>query len=179
VWCYQPQLSKSNRLKHFAIVASVLWLLSFLFLRSISGKMPARPWLRTEVVCVAAVFFVLPVFLSWSNFRWAQNTAYALTDQRVLMALGPRREDIRVVALKALGRVQIVNYRGRGKALLFNPRFPQHAFFGPKSIWTFPDTGETDTWATPYWRVHDPKSVQELLENARNEVWFHARGTRA
>jgi len=92
------------------------------------------------------------------------------------MALGPQRKDLRAVALTALGRVQIVSRRGAGRELLLNPRRPERTFFGPKSVWTFLETGEADKRATPYLRVDDPTSVQQLLENARNAVWYPTTG---
>jgi hypothetical protein len=174
VWSYQRQpILSGSLLKRFAIVASVLWFGAFMLLRDVSGKGQQRPlWLRVELLCSAGWFFILPVFLCWLDLRSARNTAYALTDRRLLMALGPQRKDIRAVALTALGRVQIVTRRGSGRQLLLNLRRPQRTFFGPKSVWTFLDTGETDKRATPYLRVDDPAAVQQLLENARNAVWY-------
>jgi hypothetical protein len=145
--------------------------------QDISGLGQQRPlWLRVELLCIAGWFFILPVFLCWLQLRSARNTAYALTDRRMLLALGPQRKDIRAVALKALGRVQIVSRYGGGRELLLNLRRPERTFFGPKSVWTFLDTGETDKRATPYLRVDDPASVQQLLENARNAVWYPTTG---
>jgi hypothetical protein len=93
VWSYrrQPIFSRSL-LTRFAIVASVLWFGAFMLLHDISGKGQQRPlWLRVELFCSAGWFFILPVFLCWLHLRSARNTAYALTDRRLLMALGPER----------------------------------------------------------------------------------------
>jgi hypothetical protein len=100
--------------------------------------------------------------------RWARNTAYALTDRRVLMTVGPRRQDIRSLPLTELGRVRIVPNR----RLLLSWRLPGQAPLGPRSIWTNPNNGKIDRWAPPYWRVSDPAAVQEMLESARNAVWY-------
>lgn len=173
VWSFQRQSLGSSLLKRFAIVAGPLWFMALMLLYDIFRKGPELPLsLRVELLCGAGWFFILPVFMSWLDFHSARNTAYALTDRRMLMALGPQRKDIRAVALTALGRVEIISaYGGRGK-LLLNLRRPERTFFGPKSVWTFLDTGETDKRATPYLRVDDPTSVQKLLENARNAVWY-------
>jgi hypothetical protein len=168
VWSYQVRVKRSGAIAGFTIVASTLWAGSFMFLRDASRAYARTLWLRAELIGVAGYFLLLPVFVLWLKLRWARKTAYALTDRRVLMAVGPRREDIREVALTALGRVMIVN----GHELLLTPRLPLRSFFKPPSVWTFPDTGKPDQWASPYWRVPDSASVQELLENARNAIWY-------
>jgi hypothetical protein len=88
------------------------------------------------------------------------------------MTVGPRRQDIRSLALTELGRVSIVPYR----RLLLSWRLPGEAPFGPRSIWTKPDTGKIDRWAQPYWQVPNPEAVQEMLENARNAIWYTSGG---
>jgi len=165
VWSYQRQPTASNRLMPYVIVGSGLWLISFMLLRDISRERPEPmpDWLRMELYCVAGFFFVLPALLYWLIPRLARNNAYALTDRRVLMAVGTRPEDIRAVALTALGHVWIA---GRHE-LRLSMRYPEQ-----KLVWTCPDTGKADKWAPPYWRVDNPTSVQELLENARNAVWY-------
>jgi hypothetical protein len=170
VWSHQRQpIFSRSLLTRLAIVASVLWFVAFMLLHDVSLKGQQRPlWLRVELFCSAGWFFILPVFLCWFRLRSARNTAYAPTDKRLPLALGLRRKDIRAVALTALGRVEIV----RRHELLLNLRRPERTFFGPKPVWTFLDTGETGKRATPYLRVDDPTSVQRLLENARNAVWY-------
>jgi hypothetical protein len=175
MWSYQPQLRPAG-LRRFAVVTSLLWLGSLMLLRRISarGQHAVPTWLQVEVSCVAGFFFALPLLLFWLKLQWAEKTAYALTDRRVLMAVGPRREDVREVALTALGRVQLVNSRGGGKELLLNLRLPKRTFFGPKSVWTFPDSARADLSASPYLHVHDPAAVRDLLEEARKAVWYPA-----
>jgi hypothetical protein len=108
VWSHQRQpIFSRSLLTRLAIVASVLWFVAFMLLHDVSLKGQQRPlWLRVELFCSAGWFFILPVFLCWLDLRLARNTAYALTDRRLLLALGPRRKDIRAVALTALGRVE-------------------------------------------------------------------------
>jgi hypothetical protein len=174
VWSYQPRQRSNHPQLRFAIVAFLPWLGSLTLIWDVfgNGARPLPSGLRALLLCVAGYFFALPLLLNAWSRRWAQHTAYALTSQRLLMAVGPRREDVRAIALTALGRVQMVNNQGVGKSLLLSARLPRKSFFGPRSEWTIPATGKIDTWASPYWRVDDPPSVQEMLENARNAIWY-------
>lgn len=166
VWSYRPQFGVRTSWKRLAIFAAVPWLGSIALLRDASKSMATGH--QAELVFVSGYFFALPIIAIYFRGRWARNTAYALTNRRVLMTVGPRRQDIRSLTLTQLGRVSIVSNR----RLLLTWRLPGEAPFGPRSIWTNPDTGKADRWTQPYWRVPDPAAIQEMLENARNAVWY-------
>lgn len=170
VWWYERerQSETGNFIRRAAIVAAMPWTIAFLFFQESFRLGHKRPvWLRAEILCAAGFFFVLPVVFTWLIPHLGRSTVYALTNRRVLMALGPRRENLRAVALKELGRVEVVNVH----ELLLTLR-AEEKYRGRKALWTFLDTGRDDKWASPRWRVRDPESVQELLEKARNAVWY-------
>jgi hypothetical protein len=81
-------------------------------------KAPLAVLARLEVTGVAAVVAALSISVGiWMWRTW--NTAYGLTDRRLLMAVGPKREKMRTLALGELDPVRIVLRTRAGKLLLF------------------------------------------------------------
>jgi hypothetical protein len=124
---------------------------------------PLPPILELELVLVAAMFAAVGYLLGTRLFR-AWNTAYAATDRRLLMAVGPNRTGIRTVLLADLDPVT-TEYRPKvGKVLLFRRRGPEHL-----PVWSFLETGQPDSWK-PAWAVSDIDDVRKLIEAARTAL---------
>jgi len=70
-----------------------------------------------------ALFCTIPFSLIRFSLCGDRTKAFALTDHRLLMTVGPQREDVRTVALMALAPVEVVrDSRGRhDKMLRFQP----------------------------------------------------------
>ena len=102
--------------------------------------------------------------------REARMTTYAVTNQRLLMAVGPDRAQIRELTLAELGPVRIYYDRRYGRVLSFAKRGPLNA----ASVWTFLDSGRKDRWFDP-WMVDDPEAVRQLIEAASNNYWFSSQ----
>jgi len=101
--------------------------------------------LEFELVLVAIMLVAVAYMLGTRIFR-AWKTAYAVTDRRLLTALGPDRSHIRSVLLADLDAVK-VEYRPKmGKVLLFRRR------------------GGLRPWV---WAVGDVDAVRQLIESAR------------
>jgi len=78
------------------------------------GPLPA--YLQLELIALAGMFVAAGVFLGRRIWRF-WNTAYAVTDHRLLVAVGESRENIRTVALEALDPVKVVPGSRSGKRL--------------------------------------------------------------
>src|ERR1700719_2113570 len=55
-----------------------------------------------------ALFCTIPFSLIRFSLCGDRTKAFALTDHRLLMTVGPRREDVRMVALMALAPVEVM-----------------------------------------------------------------------
>jgi hypothetical protein len=120
-----------------------------------TGPLPL--YLRLEFGLIVALL-VLPWILAWRQFRRAKDTAYAVTERRLMVAAGPEREKIREVSLQAVDRVRIRNDR-RGRGLYFGLRGK------PENV----------VWAGSGWRVEDPQAVQKMVEEARDAARLSAK----
>lgn len=117
----------------------------------IFGKMqrlqtaPLPPVLELELVLVAFMLVAVGWMLGMRIFR-AWKTAYAVTDRRLLTALGLNRPQVRTVPLADLDAVK-TEYRPKmGKVLLFHRRGGSKPFV---------------------WAVSDVEQVRKLIETAR------------
>ena len=98
--------------------------------------------LRLELLLFGAMLATGGSFLGLLIQRtWI--TAYAVTNQRLLMAVGRRHDKMRNVALADLAPVRIVFRRRVGKILFFYKINPTSSS-GRAEVWTFLETGETD-----------------------------------
>ena len=98
----------------------------------------------------------------------------AITNQRLLMALGPDRGQIREVALTDLASVY-VHYRRRYGYNALN--FTKRGQSTRMSVWAFVDSGKPDKWDSP-WIPEDPLSVRQMIEDARVKLYpLFAHGT--
>ena len=96
-----------------------------------------------------------------------EATTYAVTNRRLLIAVGPARKQIRELTFAELGSVRVSYDRyGVGRILEFAKRGPSGA-----PVWSFLDGGKPDKRFTP-WKVDDPKAVQQLIKNANDQYWF-------
>jgi hypothetical protein len=130
---------------------------------------PLPTFLAVEPIVLLGLCGIPGFFLLRQILR-ARSTAYALTDRRLFMAVGLRREKIRAVALAAIAPVGVVRHLKSGKVLSFcasgNESLPNG---GQMPVWTFLTSGVTDKW-TPVWNVRDPEYVQQLIESARTSA---------
>jgi hypothetical protein len=135
--------------------------------RIVASKVGPFPvFLQLELIALAGLFVVWGLFLGRRIWRiW--NTAYAVTDHRLLVAVGSSRENIRAVSVEALDPVRIVLLSKAGKALSFCLR---GTYGMPKEqrppVWRFLVTGQPDN-RNARWLVRDPESVRDLIETAR------------
>ena len=104
-----------------------------------NGPFPA--YLRVELAGVA-VFLCFPIFWFWYQLNQRRNTAYALANRRLLVAVGLQREKMRAVKLEALDRVRVLPSRRGGKVL----RFTLKGQDSIAPVWTSLD-GRADKWA--------------------------------
>jgi hypothetical protein len=81
---------------------------------------PLPLYIRLELG-VIALFLLLPFVIAWWQFKKAKDTAYAVTDRRLMVAEGPDRDKIRELPLKSLQFVRVMNTR-RGRRLSFGLR---------------------------------------------------------
>jgi hypothetical protein len=102
--------------------------------------------------------------------RENRKTTYVVTNQRLLMAVGPDRGQICEVTLAALGPMRIYYEQGYGNALHFSKRGPEAA----APVWTFLDSGKPYKWYAP-WTVNDPEAVRQLIQTASNQYWLGSR----
>jgi hypothetical protein len=123
-------------------------------------------FLQLELIAWAGMFVVTGIFLGrWIWRLW--TTAYAVTNHRLLVAVGARHENIRTVALEALDPVRIVLLPRSGKWLFFSLRgtsgVPEEQ---RPPVWKFLVTGQPDK-RNARWLVRDPERERDLIETAR------------
>jgi hypothetical protein len=113
---------------------------------------PLPPALDIELVLVATLF-VWVGYLLVSRLLRSWKTSYALTDRRLLMAVGPSRHRIREFPLTELDAV-VTEYRPKvGKVLVLSWRATGHS--NPERL---------------VWAVRDVEGVRKLIEAARTAV---------
>jgi hypothetical protein len=112
------------------------------------------------------LFCSIPLTLIWFSLRGDRTKAYALTDQRLLMTAGPRREDVRMVALMALAPVEVMQRPKHDKVVQFSLQGAGLMRYA-QPIWTCLDSGRVDAWSESTWYVRDADAVRKLIEDAR------------
>jgi hypothetical protein len=128
------------------------------------GVNPIPGLLVLELTLLAALLAIAGGYIGRLIYRtWI--TAYAVTDRRLLMAVGRRRDKLRNVALTDLAPVRIQFVPRAGKMLHFL-KLDWTAGTGSAQVWTFIESGEADTWKFP-WTPAKPESVLQLIETAR------------
>jgi hypothetical protein len=171
IWVGQPKarLRAALRTRYLVMIAAVVVFVLEKFMSHLSGPVPV--WAQIELVAAGGIF-VLPL---WYVGRETRATAYAVTSQRLLMAVGSDRGQIRELSLGALGPVRIHHVRYYGSVLDFSRRGDgtrQGSGARPR-VWTFLESGKPDRWYAP-WSVDDPESVRQLIETASNNYWLEA-----
>ena len=138
--------------------------------RIVSSKVGPFPvFLQLELIALAGLFIVAGVFLGRRVWRF-WNTAYAVTDHRLLVAVGASRENMRAVALEALDPVRIVLGSRSGKRLRVCLRGTSGMPRDQRPpVWRFLVSGQPDNTNT-MWLVRDPESVRDLIESARTAM---------
>jgi len=169
IWVGQPKarIRAVLRTRYLVMIAVVVVIVLEKFMSYLSGPVPV--WAQIELVAAGGIFMV-PL---WYLRREVRVTAYAVTSQRLLMAVGSDRGQIRELSIGALGSVRVHRVRYYGKVLDFSRRGDgtrQGAGARPK-VWTFLDSRKPDRWYAP-WSVDDPESVRQLIEAASNDYWF-------
>ena len=125
---------------------------------------PMPVLLQSELTLLAVILAIGGGYLGYLIHRtWF--TAYAVTDRRLLMAVGRRRDRIRNVALADLAPVRVVFRPRVGKMLLFC-KLDWTKGSGSAQVWTFVESGEADTWKRP-WTPFEAESAAKLIETAR------------
>jgi hypothetical protein len=148
LWTGQPRkyaLSVAG-LNFVVLAVGVAWV----FMKTLGLQPAPLPLvLKIELVLVAAMFAWVG-YLLVSRLLRGWKTAYALTDRRLLMAVGLSREKIRTVPLAELADVK-TEYRPKvGKVLVLDRRGSGHP--NPEKL---------------VWAVRDVERVRTLIEAAR------------
>ena len=160
LWSGQPKRTVGSSLVALAIPVMMLFGFGNVFKTLLTKQREPLPlYLEMELVAVAGVL-VLPFVFYWYRLRQAGITTYAVTNQRLLIAVGPEREKIRTLNIRALARVRMAPSRQGGRALFFSVR-------GKESVWIFLTSGKADKWRGPIWRVDDPEFLERLIESTR------------
>jgi hypothetical protein len=162
VWAGEPKQTLGSAVAGLPVFAIILVVLGSAFRMALAHWNGPFPWyLRMELAVVAA-FLCFPFYWFARQLNRVRNTAYALTNRRLLVAVGTQREKMRAVELEALDPVQIIHSRGGGQVLRFSRKGQDAA----APVWTFLD-GRLDKWAMRTWRVAEPESIHELIEASR------------
>jgi hypothetical protein len=138
--------------------------------RIVAPKVSPLPvYLQLELIALAGMFVAAGVFLGRRIWR-AWNTAYCLSDRRLFVAVGARRENISTVTLESLDPVRVAIVRRAGRSLLFCLRgtsgMPREQW---PPVWKSLVTGQP-VKGSAMWRVSDPVRVGKLIESARTAV---------
>ena len=113
-----------------------------------------------------ALFCTIPFSLLRFGLRGDRTKAYALTDERLLIMVGPRREDVRMVALTALAPVELMRQPKHDKMVQFSLTSTGLLRYA-QPIWRCLDSGQVDAWSDSSWYVADPDALRKLIEDAR------------
>jgi hypothetical protein len=82
------------------------------------------------------------------------------------MLVGPRREDVRMVALTPLAPVEVMRRPKHDKMVQFSLKGTGLLRYA-QPIWTCLDSGRVDAWSDSTWYVDDPDAVRKLIEDTR------------
>jgi hypothetical protein len=126
--------------------------------------------LRAEAIAALGVSAMALPLTMWYQFRQARTTMYAVTNLRLLVAIGLSPNHIRASALSELGKMPIAPARRSADKVLHLLQRDS----GMPPTWAFVHNGKIDaSFAMPYWSVNNPESVRQIIESAR------ADGTRS
>ncbi len=108
-----------------------------------------------------AWFCTIPFSLIWFGLRGDRAKAYALIDQRLLMIVGPRREDVCMAALTALAPVEVKRQPKHDKMVQFSLKDAGLLRYA-RPIWTL-ESGRVDAWRDSSRYADNPDAVSEEL----------------
>ena len=157
-----PRFARMARPRYLAVLLAIGYACSKL-LAHWQSPLPAA--IQIELAA-AVLILVAPLIWVWFHFRRIPNTVYAVTNQRLFIAVGARREKIRTVKLDQLAPVRLHTGRQGSTVVAFRV-IGQYARI---PIWTFLVSGKIDKWSQPTWRVDDPAALQELIETVRDRA---------
>jgi hypothetical protein len=164
LWIGEPPCASGRRLGAVAIGLLFVFTVALFFKNA--PIPPHMGFQRTAGLFFGvALFCTIPISLIRFGLRGDRTKAYALTDQRLLMMVGPGREDVRMVALTALAPVEVIRQPKHDKMVQF--RRPGTGLLDARPIWTCLDNGRVDAWSDSRWYVDDPDAVRKLIEDAR------------
>jgi len=165
LWVGEPPYASGRRVG--AVAVGLLFVFAVVLFFKAAPMPPHMGFRRTAgLVFAVALFCTIPFSLIRFGLRGDRGKAYALTDRRLLMAEGPRREDVRMVALTALAPVEVIRQPKHDKMVQFS--LPGEGLLRyAQPIWTCLDNGRVDTWSDSWWYVDDPDAVRKLIEDAR------------
>jgi hypothetical protein len=119
LWTGVPLFASGRRLGAVAIGLLFVFTVGLFF-----GNAPIPPHMgfrrMAGLVLGVALFCSIPFSLIRFGLRGDRTKAYALTNQRLLMTVGQRREDIRMVALTALAPVEVMRQSKHDKMVQFS-----------------------------------------------------------
>jgi hypothetical protein len=165
LWIGEPPWATGRRLGAVAIgLLFVFTVALFFWIAPLPDHLGFR---RTAGLFLGvALYCTVPFSLIRFGLCGDRTKAYALTDQRLLIMVGPRREDVRMIALTALAPVEIMRQPKHDKMVQFSLTGTGLLRYA-HPIWRCLDSGRVDTWSDSNWYVDDPEAVRKLIEGAR------------
>jgi hypothetical protein len=132
------------------------------FRKVIAARTEPLPMLLQVELGALAVLILFMMLWPFRQYFKMKEAAYAVTDRRLLVAVGPEREKMREVALNALNPVKVMQTRGLKVVFLTLRGQGETA-----PVWTFLGSGAIDKWGSHSWHVDDPESVCQVIETTR------------
>jgi len=165
VWIGEPPCATGRRLGAVAIGLLFVFTVALFFW---TAPLPAHLGFRRTAGLFfgVALYCTIPFSLIRFGLRGDRTKAYALTDQRLLIMVGLRREDLRMVALKALAPVEIMRQPKHDKMVQFSLTGTGLLRYA-QPIWRCLDSGQVDKRSDSSWYVDDPDAARKLIKDAR------------
>jgi hypothetical protein len=134
---------------------------------TIRGPIPTE---GIVAMCVCAALGVAAGAWAVRSNRADAETFYAVTDRRLLCAVGEQRLGIREVALSRLeGAFVSPAHHGavinQGRLVEFT-LLKEHQLLLLPGMWRFVESGKSDAWRARSWRVENPRLVAGLAGRA-------------
>jgi len=167
LWVGEPPFAAGRRIGAVAIGLLFVFTVAIFF---ITFPVPHHMGFRRTAGLVfgVALFCTIPFSLIRFGLRGDRIKAYALTNQRLLITVGHRNEDVRMVTLTALAPVHVTGYSypSHDKMVQFSLSATGSPYLS-RPIWVRLDNMRVDSWIGPTWYVDDPDAVRKLIEDAR------------
>ncbi len=162
---------KETTSSDFAVLGAVMFLGAMtmpLVAALLTGHVKFLPAEAKRVYPLLAfiAFGVLNIALALSRSRSDAKTAYAVTNRRLLCAVGDQRDGVRGAALKHLDVPEIQSSGRYGLSRLVMFRLRKVPSGTPHAMWSFVESGNPDPKLSHYWSVTSPSKVAGIAARA-------------